>query len=96
MVTMIKNHPRTLETTLLAYRQLFAGNIREALPGLYLTTEGLDVLRAEKHRLLCRLANVQEGDPDPLAHICQGGMAHVWRWRIDARAERVMCPICSQ
>jgi hypothetical protein len=95
MVTTIPNHPRTLETALLAYQQLFAGNLREALPGLHLTSEGLDLLRAEKHRLLCRLANVQEGEADPLARICRGGMAHVWRWRVEKREGRVICPVCA-
>lgn len=96
MLTITKDHPRTLETALLAYQQLFAGNLREALPGLYLTPEGLDVLRAEKHRLLCRLANVQEGDPDPLSRICRGGTFHVRRWRVEKREGRVICPICAQ
>ena len=96
MATMISNHPRTLETTLLAYQQLFAGNLREALPALHLTSEGLDLLRAEKHRLLCRLANVREGDPDPLARICRGEMAHVRLWRVEKRRGRAICPICAR
>jgi hypothetical protein len=96
MLTIAKDQPRTLEAALLAYQHLFAGNLREALPALHLTTDGLALLRAEKHRLLCRLANVQEGDPDPLARICRGGMSHVRHWRVEKWAERVICPICAQ